>query len=215
LTNFYKALSDFADYVQKQQEKRRPLGQQTLESDEEHDELAILDTLGLTDDTKAIRLKDVLLDTSPTTVDDSVNQLAEYLKARLEEGRGEALLDLGLFEENGDDMGFDQKDWDFALARMIESANKEKSDIKVLMTRNVGGDGDVEVGPISAAETALSGKIMIRRRAETVNDAIETRIAVVGNGRILNSSRLTRSLISFSRCWKVHHAWSARQRRPG
>lgn len=76
-------------------------------------------------------------------------------------------------------MGFDKKDWEFALARMTEAASKEKADVKVLMTRNVGGE--VEVGPLKPEDVALSGKIIVRRRPETVNDAIETRIAVVGN----------------------------------
>jgi GTPase len=138
----------------------------------------MLDTMDLNDETKAIRLKQVLLDTDPSTIEDSMKQLVDYIHARLEEGHGEALLDLGL-EDNGDAMGFDKKDWDFALARMIEAAEREKSDIRVLMTRNVGSD--VEVGPVSPEETAVSGKIMVRHRPETVNDAIETRIAVVGN----------------------------------
>lgn len=177
-----KALSDFADYVQKQQEKRRPMGQKSLDDDEdEHDELSnILDQLDLADETKTLHLKQVLLDSATETAEESTKSLAEYIRARLEEGNGEALLDIGL-EDNGDPMGFDKKDWEFAIDRVQEAAQLEKADIKLLMTRNVGGD--LDVGPLTAKDTACSGKIMIRRQPETINDVIETRIAVVGNGQ--------------------------------
>jgi GTPase len=166
--------------VQKQQALRRPPGQKPADADaaaEEHDELSILDELGLSDDTTpALPLKTLLLDPH----DDNVDKLAEYIEGRLVEGHGEALLDLGL-EDSGDSMAFSLPDWEFALKRVGDVCDKAKADYKLLMTRNVGADPDVEVGPRDAKDTGASGKLMLRRRPESVDDVIETRIAVVGN----------------------------------
>ena len=169
-------MSDFADYVQKQQEKRRAPGTQTL-VEEEHEELAILDQLDLANESKAIHLKQILLDNSDTA-EDSRKQLTEYIHGRLDEGKGEAILDIGL-EDSGESMKFSPANWEFALKRMEETANEDNADCKLLMTRNVPGEG--EVGPLNAKDTFCSGKIMVRRRPASVNDVIETRISVVGN----------------------------------
>ncbi|PVI00887.1 hypothetical protein DM02DRAFT_718146 [Periconia macrospinosa] len=171
------ALSDFADYVQKQQALRRPPGQApAIHDNDEDDELSILDQLGLTDDASAhIRLKTLLLDPAAEHTD----ALAEHLKARLDEGHGEALFDVGL-EDSGDSMAFTKQDWTTALKRINAACEVAKADYKLLMTRNV-GDGELEVGPRDAKDTGASGKLILRRRPETVDDVIETRIAVVGN----------------------------------
>jgi len=172
-------LSEFADYVQKQQEKRRPAGSTNgAKAEEHHDELDILDSLGLAEESTAIRLKHVLLNTADPKA--SAEQLTTYLQNRLAEGHGEMLFDLGL-EDNGDTMGFSKENWDFALKRLGDVADQMKADCRVLMTRNV-GSGEDEVGPRDAKDTACSGKVMVRRRPQSVDDVIETRIAVVGNG---------------------------------
>ncbi|KAF2000863.1 hypothetical protein P154DRAFT_563028 [Amniculicola lignicola CBS 123094] len=169
------ALSEFADYVQKQQALRRPGGQPAAATLEEHDELDILDTLGLSDDTSShIRLKTLLLDPA----EENVAALAEHVRGRLDEGHGETLFDLGL-EDSGESMNFSEEEWAGALARLTDACEVVKADYKMLMTRNVGGD--VEVGPVNAKEKGLCGKMILRRRPESVDDVIETRIAVVGN----------------------------------
>lgn len=172
-----KALSEFADYVQKQQALRRPAGQ-TPAALEDHDELSILDELGLSDDNKShIRLKTLLIDPA----EENVAALGEHIKERLAEGHGEVLFDVGL-EDSGDSMGFSKENWEFALERIRTVGEQIKADYKLLMTRNVGGD--VEVGPRDAKDTGASGKMILRRRPESVDDVIETRIAVVGNGAL-------------------------------
>jgi GTPase len=176
-----KALSDFADYVQKQQAKRKPASVTPQPVIEDHDELDIIDQLGLAEETHTIRLKQVLLDNNPDTRDNSVKQFKEYAIGRLDEGNGEYMFDLGL-EDNGDSMGFARKDWDFALERVISCAEDVGADCRVLMTRNVEGS-EIEVGPREGGkDTSCSGKLMVRRRPKNVDDVIETRIAVVGNG---------------------------------
>jgi GTPase len=104
--------------------------------------------------------------------------LAEYLRGRLAEGHGEMLFDLGL-EDNGDSMNFSKEEWETAVQRLDEVCEVVKADYKILMTRNVGGDA--EVGPVNTKEKGACGKLILRKRPESVDDVIETRIAVVGN----------------------------------
>lgn len=183
-----QALSDFADYVQKQQKLRRiphkdedaadsTYGTQSIVT-EDHAELDILDTLNLSDEPQQVRLKPLLLDHSGDA-DESISILSGIINGRLEEANGEVLFDLGL-EDNGDTMAFTKEDWDFAYDRIQHVTNAIAADIKMLMTKNVGGD--VEVDNLNPKEKAVSGKMMIRRRPQSVDDVIETRIAVVGNG---------------------------------
>ncbi|KAF1927792.1 GTP-binding protein 1 [Didymella exigua CBS 183.55] len=167
------ALSEFADYVQKQQALRRP--GQAAATLEDHDELSILDELGLTDDAKPhVRLRTLL--TGPA--EENVAALGEHVAERLAEGHGEVLFDVGL-EDTGESMEFARADWDAALERIGAVGELIQADYKVLMTRNVGGD--VEVGPRDAKDTGLSGKLIVRHRPHDVDEVIETRIAVVGN----------------------------------
>lgn len=82
-------------------------------------------------------------------------------------------------------MGFMTEDWDFALQRLESAAGALGADCRVLLTKNVGGPEEVE--NLSAKETAVSGKVILRRRPGSVDDCIETRIAVVGNGGSIGS----------------------------
>lgn len=178
-------MSDFADYVQQQQKLRRlPLadndstyGTQSIVT-EEHAELDILDSLNLSDEPQQVRLKQLLLDKTDDA-DESISLLTGVLNGRLEENNGEMLFDLGL-EDNGDSMNFTKEDWDFAYSRIQQITNSILADTKLLMTKNVGGD--VEIDNVNAKEKAVTGKMIIRRRPQSVDDVIETRIAVVGNG---------------------------------
>lgn len=169
--------------MQKQQAKRRhpqdqdsAYGTQSVVATEEHAELDILDSLNLSDEPVSPALKHLFLDKS-NDADESVSLLTGFVNGRLEEGHGEALFDLGL-EDNGDSMNFDKNDWDFALARLHSVTESLGADYRILMTKNVGGDDEVDVSP---KEKACSGKLMIRRRPNSVDNVIETRIAVVGN----------------------------------
>jgi len=144
---------------------------------DDHAELDILDTLGLSDESTQVRLRHLLLDKSPDA-DESVSLLTGVVNGRLEEGHGECLFDLGV-EDSGDSMGFTHEDWDFALERLEAAANSLQADCRVLVTKNVGGD--VEVEELGRKDKSASGKLLIRRRPQTVDDVIETRIAVVGN----------------------------------
>ena len=178
-----QALSDFADYVQKQQALRRhpqdhdsAYGTQSVIT-EDHAELDILDSLNLSDEPANVRLKQLFLDKSDDA-DESISLLTGVINGRLEEGHGEAMFDLGL-EDNGDSMNFDKNDWDFALARLQAVTNTIGADYRILMTKNVGGQEEVDVNP---KEKACTGKLIIRRRPNSVDHVIETRIAVVGNG---------------------------------
>jgi GTPase len=202
-----QALSEFTDYVQRQQAFRHAPGaendssygtQASSTAADTHDELdSIIDQLGLEEETTSIHLKHVLLD-STDTAEESVSLLTKHITARLAEGSGETLFDLGL-EDNGESMGFDVAQWEFALERLREAAKGTGADVSILMTRNVGGN--VEVGGVDKNDHGASGKIMIRQIPETVDTVIETRIAVVGNGKLdLQVRDRNQSLIRRSRC---------------
>jgi GTPase len=193
--------------VQKQQALRRPPGQGQAPADlEEHEELAILDQLNLSDETSSrIPLKTLLLGPG----EENTAALAEYVKSRIAEGHGETLFDLGL-DDNGDSMNFTKEEWDTALQRMASACDELKADYKILMTRNVGGE--VEVGPANAKEKGACGMLLLRRRPQSVDDVIETRIAVVGNGRS-NCGLIGYLLTCDSRRWEKYDVRGPGQRR--
>lgn len=124
-----------------------------------------------------MKLKDWLLDTSEDASASS-QRLAGVIQARLDEGHGEALFDLGL-EDSGETMGFSKEQWDTALKSITAAASLVTAAVKVLLTFNVGGAE--EALPKSAKDTSSHGKILIRQNPATAEEVIETRIAVVGN----------------------------------
>ncbi|PCG95697.1 Translation elongation/initiation factor/Ribosomal, beta-barrel [Penicillium occitanis (nom. inval.)] len=187
------ALSEFADYVEKEQKRRAELSSLTTagaRSDsgygttspsvvtEEHAELDILDQLGLSDVPSHAKLKDVLLGTAPTEDENSLQILAGILQRRIDEGQGETLFDLGL-EDNGDPMNLERAQWDTALERLQEAANTIPAQCRVLLTYNVGGAEEAQ-NRIERMK-GCCGKVLIRQIPDRAEEVIETRIAVVGN----------------------------------
>ena len=77
-------------------------------------------------------------------------------------------------------MQFSKEQWDVALDRIRRASNFLKAECRILLTRNVGGPEEAEVR--NEKEKGCVGKLLIRQEPETVEDVIETRIAVVGNG---------------------------------
>lgn len=144
---------------------------------EDHAELDIIDQLGLSDSPNQIRLKDWLLDTTEDARA-ALQQLADLLQARVDEGHGETLFNLGQ-EDSGESMGFTRAQWDLGLSRLTEAAGSIKSDVRVLLTYNV--DGPEEAETKNPKDKACHGKLLIRQTPETPEEVIETRIAVVGN----------------------------------
>ncbi len=110
----------------------------------------------------------------------TLQQLSEVLQKRMLEGNGETLFDLGQ-EDNGESMAFSKEQWDVALDRIRRAAKILRAECRILMTRNVGGPEEAET--VNEKDKSATGKIMIRQEPETPEDVIETRIAVVGNGR--------------------------------
>ncbi|ROV88312.1 hypothetical protein VMCG_10492 [Cytospora schulzeri] len=198
------ALSDFAEYVEKQQEIRfpsaRPLQGTDTDTDtattttttrsiartDDHDaELDdILDALELSDQAPRVPLHELLL----AADDRSLQSLVDMITLRIDEGHGETLFDIG-FEHNGDSMHLNKADWDKAWARLQEAANKVNADCQLLLTKNVGGDVETQAAG-SDKDQDCSGKVLIRQKPATVENVIETRIAVVGNVDAGKSSML-------------------------
>lgn len=131
--------------------------------------------MDLGDDQPRVKLKDLLLGTA----DDSHAQLAALISARVKEGHGESLFDIGT-EDNGDSQVLAKGDWDTALTRVTKICEEAKLDFRMLITYNV-PDSGVNVETDAKSGKSCSGKMMIRRRPVEVDDTIETRIAVVGN----------------------------------
>lgn len=183
-----QALSEFTDYVEKQQLKRPFPGHNVAPSDsgygtestitEDHPELDILDSLGLSDAPAHVRLKELLLDTGDDA-EVTLQQLSNVVQNRLLEGHGEALFDLGQ-DDNGETMGFNREQWDVALDRIRRASQILKAECRILITRNIGGSEEAAMK--NEKDKSCTGKLSIRQMPETIEDVIETRIAVVGNG---------------------------------
>ncbi|KAK3380454.1 P-loop containing nucleoside triphosphate hydrolase protein [Lasiosphaeria ovina] len=195
------ALSDFAEYVEKQQALRFPSSKavvgvsataasttttgKTLPAEvDHHEELDdILDSLNLSDPAPNVRLRDLLLSTGNDG--DSLQKLADVVHERLVEGHSETVFDIG-FENNGDSMRLSIEEWNTAYKRLTEAARTLRADCQILLTKNTGG----ELDGTATKDQECSGKIMIRQAPATVEQVIETRIAVVGNVDAGKSSML-------------------------
>ncbi|EHK99371.1 putative GTP-binding protein 2 [Glarea lozoyensis 74030] len=171
------ALSEFADYVEKQQALRYPSSSNAPPAGvDDHAELDILNSLDLADNSPTVRLKELLL-----SKDDDLSKLISLLELRLEEGHGETVFEVG-FENNGESMALTKDEWDASLQRLKLAASKLRADCQVLLTKNVGEEAEAELEPnATKKDTDCSGKILIRQQPATVEEVIETRIAVVGN----------------------------------
>lgn len=172
------ALSDFADYVEKQQQLRNrgasAAATAAAKIDDHEDELDIIEQLGLGEDSAVnVKLKDLFLDKE----ENSMEKLKEIIVGLMEEGRGEALFDVG-FENNGDPMGLTKEEYEMALKRVTGVAHTLKSSITILLTKNLGIEGEAP-----GDGKGCSSKILIRRKPDVIEELLEIRIAVVGNGR--------------------------------
>ncbi|KAI8299788.1 GTP-binding protein 1 [Colletotrichum sp. SAR11_240] len=185
------ALSDFADYVEKQQALRYPSAAKSTDAkaataaaagtEHQHAELdELFDTLDLADAAgPGVRLKDLLLAADADNDDESLKKLEDILNERITEGHGETVFELG-FENNGDSMALSLEQWNAAYTRIQEAAKRIRAHCQLLITKNIGGDVEAPSAK-SGKDSHCSGKIMIRQTPATVEDVIETRIAVVGN----------------------------------
>ncbi|KAK1839369.1 GTP-binding protein 1 [Colletotrichum chrysophilum] len=185
------ALSDFADYVEKQQALRYPSAAKSTDAkaataaaagtEHQHAELdELFDTLDLADAAgPGVRLKDLLLAADADNDDESLKKLEDILNERITEGHGETVFELG-FENNGDSMALSLEQWNAAYTRVQEAAKRIRAHCQLLITKNVGGDVEAPSAKLGK-DSHCSGKIMIRQSPATVEDVIETRIAVVGN----------------------------------
>lgn len=198
------ALSDFAEYVERQQALRYPnkaaqsqtattsaatgpsstLSSKIAPEVEHHAELDdILDSLNLSEPGPRIRLRDLLL--SAPDDDASLQKLADIVGERLDEGHGESVFDIG-FENHGESLKLTKEDWEVAYKRLSQAAAQIDADCQLILTKNLGGDLD----GTPTRDGDVSGKVMIRRRPSAAEEVIETRIAVVGNVDAGKSSML-------------------------
>lgn len=125
-------------------------------------------------------LKELLLDST----EDTLKQLEEIISDRLEEGFGECVFEIG-YENHGESMNLTIDQWNQAYKTLQEAARGVRSDCDLLLTKNVGGD--LEAASTTDKPTkdkSCSGKVLIRQNPATIEDVIETRIAVVGNGEL-------------------------------
>ncbi|KAL4802233.1 P-loop containing nucleoside triphosphate hydrolase protein [Aspergillus unguis] len=178
------ALSEFAEYADKQQSLRSAQPEAPdndsggkASAHEDHAELEILDQLGLSDDPKTVKLKDLLLSPADKT-EESANALAEILQNRIDEGHGETIFDLGL-EDGGESMSLDVEQWNAALQQLRAAATTLNAFCRILLTHNVGRPEDSR--STNDRIQGAWGKILVRQPAQTIEEMAEIRMAVVGN----------------------------------
>lgn len=190
------ALRDFVEYVERQQTVRYPQKTKASTSappvrDDTLDDLDdILDTLDLSDAAPQTPMRHLLLVDTASDGDDNASgttdrtyltALTALLAQRIDEGHGECVFDIG-FEHNGDTLGMTRAQWDVAVKRVEQAADEAGADCDLVLTRNVGGPVDAASGETTDKRLHdCTGKMVIRRRPKTVEEVIETRIAVVGN----------------------------------
>jgi GTPase len=186
-----QALSAFAEYVEEQQSIRYPTtrGPTTVaastvhdeDGTEHHEELdELFETLDLEDSAPRVPLKQLLL----ATDDASIQKLEKVVVERLAEGFGEAVFELG-FEDSGEPMDLKIEEWNQAYRSLDEAAHRIRANCQLLMTKNVGGDVEApSVAENPGKSKGCSGKVLVRQQPGVIEDVIETRIAVVGNGMI-------------------------------
>lgn len=193
-TNREQALSEFAEYVEEQQNIRYPVAPAAPttsrhtggDAHEHHEELDdLFDNLDLADSAPRVPLKQLLLGTD----EESLQKLEETVAERIVEGFGEAVFELG-FDYNGESMQLTQDEWKLSYDKLTRAAKTIRADCELLMTKNVGGDKEAESNTTKPGkDTGCSGKVLIRQVPARVEDVIETRIAVVGNGEFGLSTR--------------------------
>ncbi|KAH8600009.1 P-loop containing nucleoside triphosphate hydrolase protein [Bisporella sp. PMI_857] len=163
------ALSEFADYVESQQTVRYPSAVKAAAQAEEHDELDILNDLDLEEKSTAVRLKELLLSND----EGKLAKLAQILETQIDEGHGETIFELGV-ENNGEPMQLSKSEWDIAFKQLVAGAKKARADCQILYTKGIAPNDVV-------GSEGCHGKMLLRQHPATVEEVIETRIAVVGN----------------------------------
>ncbi|KAG0125884.1 P-loop containing nucleoside triphosphate hydrolase protein [Tuber indicum] len=170
------ALSDFAEYVEQQQKLRRPGGTTAGDAGdaaEDHDELDIIESLGLADDSQpSSALKDLLL--GPR--EDNGPRLRELLLSRIKEGRGETLFEVGVDNNSAESMEFTKGEYEQAIEAVKAAATEIRAAITVLITSNLGVNGEEPTDGKGVTSTVL-----IRQKPESLEGLLEIRVAVVGN----------------------------------
>lgn len=163
--------------------------------------------MDLGDSAPRVPLKELLLGSG----DESLDKLKDVIGERIEEGFGEAVFEIG-YENNGDSMQLTLEEWDRAYKTLTVAAKRRNADCELLLTKNVGGDKEAaSTADKSSKDKSCSGKILIRQVPATIEDVIETRIAVVGNGKLVVWLSCSPWLTTVSRCGKELHAWCPRQ----
>jgi hypothetical protein len=166
------ALSDFAVYVEQQQRLRKPGG--VSRSQEQHDELDIIESLGLAENLQpSLSLKELLL--GPR--EENGVRLKELLSSRIKEGRGETLFEVGIDNNKAESMDFSKEEWERAMEAVRVAAAGLGAAVTVLITSNLGLEKEEPTDGKGATATVL-----IRKKPESLEDLLEIRVAVVGNG---------------------------------
>lgn len=82
-------------------------------------------------------------------------------------------------------MHFSKDEWNTAHARLVAAAKLIRADCELLLTKNVGGEKEATSTIAKPGKDAsCSGKVLIRQVPAQIEKVIETRIAVVGNGKL-------------------------------
>ncbi|KAG0744286.1 hypothetical protein G6F57_005352 [Rhizopus arrhizus] len=103
-----------------------------------------------------------------------IEWLKQTISARMEQGKGETLFEIGL-EEDGTPMNLTTKEYEICIANLTlltQALGADLADLDELIQL------DINKTPISTQKVS---HLMIRKRPKSVQEALEVRVAVVGN----------------------------------
>ncbi|GAA5797605.1 hypothetical protein HPULCUR_002995 [Helicostylum pulchrum] len=118
-------------------------------------------------------LKDILL--NPTQQD--IEYLTNLLSQRINQGRGEALFEIGV-EEDGSEMNLSQQDYVKCIETISTVTNTLEADFADIDELN---QIDSTTTTTARNKDNIVAHLMIRKRPKSVQDLLEIRVAVVGN----------------------------------
>ncbi|KAF9213478.1 hypothetical protein CPC16_002289 [Podila verticillata] len=128
---------------------------------------------------KDLSLKEQLLNPTETNIE----SLTTLLTARIREGSGETLFEIGI-EEDGAPMNLTDAEYQTALATVRSAAATVGAEVAIMYEKNstpTNASGEATVEGPAPEDVFKTAYVMIRNKPKSVEELLELRVAVVGN----------------------------------